>query len=387
MISKTAVQLIDSKSRKTQFSSSTKVRIIGFFPDTKNEGYRIFENLAKFYSNEIIFGLVQDAKYAKSFKLKDAGEVSLLKPNDRPLVFKINKNPDEFAKWIEDNKKPLWEELTYSNVHSMWQGTPNFMIFMNSPESESTKKVLSVFSNLAKEYGKNYKNQINFVAVNGDLFQDFVNSLNLKSEDLPTFVIINPNDQAEYMYPKTQSLTLPNAKKWLDSYLADKLIPTERDLYNNNDHVTKIDSESWDFVLDKTKDVLVEFYGSNCRLCQLIAPHFKQLALIFGEHPGFALSVFDTSKSTPPASISEKITDVPTLLFFPSKNKSPIVFQEQVGDLESLFRFTMQHQTTLSTEEATDLITRANQYFLDLKAARATQTINPETDVEEEESD
>jgi len=45
----------------------------------------------------------------------------------------------------------------------------------------------------------------------------------------------------------------------------------------------------------------------------------------------------------------------------------------------------MQHQTTLAEEAATDLRTRANQYFLDLKAARTTQTLEQEPIVEEDE--
>jgi len=383
MMSK-SVQLIDSKNRKSQFSTSTKVRVIGYFPDTKTDAYRTFDTLARFYANEITFGLVQDAKYAKSFKLKEAGEVALFKPNDRPLVTKVTKNVDEFSKWIDENKKPLWEELTYANVHSIWQGNPNFMVFINSPESEPTKKVISVFTNIAKEYGRNSKSQLNFVVVNGDTFKDFVGSLNLKSEDLPTFVIVNPNYHEEYVFPKTQSLSLPNAKKWIDLYLAGKLTPVERDLYNENDSVTKVNAETWEStVLDSSKDVFVEFYGVNCKFCQVIAPHYKQLGLIFSAgNKNIVIASFDTGKSTPPASLN--ITGIPTLLFFPANNKkTPILFQEQDRSTEKLFQFVMTHQTTLTQEEALDLSTRVNQYFAEMRAEQGPQ-VDYETEVEAE---
>jgi len=305
--------------------------------------------------------------------LKTEGEVALYKPNDRPILSKVSGDFEAFSKWIDINKKPLWEELSYSNIYSIWQGNPNFIVFMNNPESEPTKKIISIFTNIAKEYGRG--SQLNFVVVNGDVFKDFVTSLGLVREDLPTFAIVHPSYHEEYTFPKTQSFTLTNVKRWLDLFLNRKLTPNERDLYSDSDSIIKVASETWtDTVLDGTKDVLVEFYGNNCKFCQLMAPHYKQLSLIFSSTENIIITIFDTGKSTPPASLN--VTGIPALYFFPANNKlAPVLFQEQDRSIQNLFSFVMKHQTTLTPEIATDLTTRVNQYFTSLKAAEAEAEI------------
>jgi len=124
--------------------------------------------------------------------------------------------------------------------------------------------------------------RLNFVVVNGDIFKEFVTTLGLKREDLPTFSIVHPSTRGEYLYPKGQQITLRNAKRWLDLYLAEKLSPHVAEIYDQYDDVALINTENWEeIVLDETKDVMVEFYSDDCRFCQLMAPHYKHLATIF----------------------------------------------------------------------------------------------------------
>jgi thiol-disulfide isomerase/thioredoxin len=302
----------------------------------------------------LLFGVVQDAKIAKTFKLKDANDIVILKPNDRPISFSSNTyDINTVRNWIEQNRKPVWEELNFANIYSIWQGLPNFIAFVNNVDSEVTKKALSVFTNLAKEYAKSQK--LSFVVINGDNFKEFVSSLGLEREDLPTFAIINSAQQTEYFYPKdTHTISLSSAKRWIDMYLANKLEAKQRDLYSDQDSVLKLNSENWESeVLNPEKDVLVEFYENKCHFCKVMAPHYKALGNLMSTTKDVVVAVFDTSKSRPSESLN--ISSIPTLLFFPSDNKTPIPYDEAERDVQSLYNFIKNKQTKLSEDEITKI--------------------------------
>jgi len=250
--------------------------------------------------------------------------------------------------WIDENKKPIWEELNFANIYSVWGGVPNFIAFVNNVESEDTKRAQSVFTSLAKEYAKTEK--LNFVVVNGDSFKDFVESLGLSRSDLPTFTIINSGKQEEFFFPKEQTLNVANAKRWIDLYLNNKLEPVGKELYTEEDDVYIINKDNWDeVVLSPEQDVLVEFYSDQCQYCKVMAPHYKLLAQLFSQTDGVVISAFDTSKSNPRPELN--VTGIPSLLFFKSTDKTPIPFDQPDRGIDSLMTFIFDQQTKLSDED------------------------------------
>jgi len=46
-----------------------------------------------------------------------------LKPNDRPVLYtSTDFDISSVKQWIEQNRKPVWEELNYANIYSIWGG-------------------------------------------------------------------------------------------------------------------------------------------------------------------------------------------------------------------------------------------------------------------------
>jgi len=343
------IKIIENKQEKKQFTSDDhSVKVVGYF-SKEGEGLDAFKLAAKHFQGELSFGLVQDPKLAKTFKIKSEGEIAIIKPGERPTHTTTPlTSRDELVPWILENKKPLWGLLTFQNIYNVWQGVKiTFVVFLKNMEEHYTKTVLSVFKTLAKQYGPSH--DIVFVIVDAGVYKEFAQGVGLADEDLPTFAIFNPMKRKEHFFPKDRlQLNINNAKRWLDSFLAGKLeSPSDKELYTEEDAVVQVKADNFEeIVYDKEKDVLLEFYAPWCGYCAALAPQYKAIAMQFSLFPSIVLGAFDTQASPVPDKFN--ITALPTLLFFPANDKeNPISFSAVARDRAGILQFIVEHQTTL----------------------------------------
>jgi len=73
-------------------------------------------------------------------------------------------------------------------------------------------------------------------------------------------------------------------------------------------------------VMDKNKDVLVEFYAPWCGHCKSLAPKYEKVATAFAREPNVVVAKVDADKHKELGSRFE-VSGFPTIKFFPKSNK------------------------------------------------------------------
>ncbi|XP_024967970.1 probable protein disulfide-isomerase A6 [Cynara cardunculus var. scolymus] len=103
-------------------------------------------------------------------------------------------------------------------------------------------------------------------------------------------------------------------------------------------YVVVLNSDNFDkIVMDKTKDVLVEFYATWCGHCKSLAPIYETLATAYKNERDVVIANLDADRFK---DLGEKydISGYPTMKLFPKDNKAGEVYQGD-RDLDSLVAY------------------------------------------------
>jgi protein disulfide isomerase family A protein 3 len=114
-------------------------------------------------------------------------------------------------------------------------------------------------------------------------------------------------------------------------------IPTEHD-----GDVTVVVGKTFDEqVLDKSKDVFVEFYAPWCGHCKSLAPKWSELATKLKEYPSLRIAKIDATANDIPSNI--EVRGYPTILLFKNDGSAPVPYDgaREVKDMQAWLKKTV----------------------------------------------
>jgi len=102
-------------------------------------------------------------------------------------------------------------------------------------------------------------------------------------------------------------------------------------------------------VLDKSKDVLVEFYAPWCGHCKSLAPIYDKLSSVYKPDTHVVIAKVDADKHKDLAT-KYGVTGYPTLIFFPKNDKAGVKY-EAGRELKDFVTYLNEKTGTQRTEE------------------------------------
>lgn len=338
-----------------EFVKSDKFVVVGFYDDDvedHKDEHALFSELAKELSEEILFGYAEDPKSAEEYGVKAPAFVVFKQFDEPKVVFDGKFEKEEFKAFITAQKTPLLDEIGPENFMSYVEaGLPLAYLFLD--EDEDRKPLQEMLKPIAKKH----KGKVNFVWIDATKYSGHASNLNLE-EKWPAFAIQDPKAQTKFPFDQDKKITAEELGSFLDDFVAGKISPSVKSepIPEKNDEPVKIivAHQYEELVMDKKKDVFVEFYAPWCGHCKKMAPVFDDLAKRYQPHADkITIAKMDSTANDLPASAGFSISGFPTLKLIKAETNE-VVDYEGDRSLEDMFKFIQEnahHKVEIKEEE------------------------------------
>merc|ERR1712223_127171 len=316
-------QILEKAAQVKDFIDNNEVSIVGFFSDPESENAKAYKAAVKDYE-EYPCAITADMEAAKKHDAKD-GEIVLFKNfDDRRAVYSGAIGKDALLEFIQRYAVPLVVEFNHETAQKIFRGLvkSHILLFVNykSDEYETTVKV-------ATKLAEEFRNKVMFVTV--DTEEDhrrIIEFLGLKGEKFPTMRIIQMKDDidkykaVEGQHDQHDITNEDNLRKFVQDYLDGK-VPQHyltEDLPEDwNKHPVKyLTGKNFDeVVMDKSKNVLVQFHAPWCGHCKKLAPVLDKFAesLIAEKKDDYVVAKIDATINELPHS---RVRSFPTIRLY-----------------------------------------------------------------------
>jgi len=266
----------------------SEVVVIGFFKDQESENAKNYKLAVKDYE-EYRCGITSDDEAMKKHGAAD-GQVILFKKFDQGrAVYEGAIGKDAMMEFIQRYAIPLVVEFNHDTAQKIFRGLvkSHLLLFLNKT-SDDFEGVTAMARKLAET--PEFYQKVMFVTVDTDEddHRRVIEYLGLKGERFPNMRIVQMKDDIEKYRPvkgehDENCFREANVQKFVQDYLDGKVpqhfltedLPED---WNSKPCKYLTGSNFDEVVMDKTKNVLVEFYAPWCGHCKQLSPIWDKLA-------------------------------------------------------------------------------------------------------------
>lgn len=326
-----SISYLSSLSSLQNLSSLHKVLVVLFSEKGTPEAVT-FEQVAKSIDS-VTFALVSGTEAPQSFEVSQPSIIIFKQFDDRRVDYKGRYVLTEISRFVNDNRLPLVIPFGDDAIDLIFQkSSPALFLFANSySDYQSDMETLS----------KEYKGILvfSYADLRSNDNNRLAEYLGISSIDQPISIIVDPRGEVKkykhngfLTYDGLKSFAHSWSNKKIEAYYKSQEIPQD----NYDGSVRVLVGKNFDqVVLDKTKDVLVEFYAPWCGHCKQLAPEYEKLAEDLKKVTSIVVAKMDATANE---AKGVGVRGFPTIKFYPANNKSPIEFNGE-RNYEGLLKF------------------------------------------------
>jgi len=333
-----AVALV-SEEEATKFVADNKVAVIGFFKDLESAEAKNFLEVAGAL-DDVKFATTSEAAVFTANKVEKDGIVLFKAFDEGRNDYDGAAEVEALTTFITANSLPLVIEFNHDTAQKIFSGeVKNHLLLFISQKSDE----FPAQKEMAAKIAGDYKGKVLFVTVDADEedHKRILEFFGMKEDEVPGMRLIRlEEDMAKYK-PASGVLEETNIRSFVNEFLEGKLkqhllseeIPEDWD----KESVKVLVGKNFEEVaLDKTKNVLVEFYAPWCGHCKQLIPTWEKLGEKYKDNESIVIAKMD---STANELESVKVQGFPTIKYFMAGEEGTVIDYNGERTLEGIEKF------------------------------------------------
>ncbi|CAH1237887.1 PDIA4 [Branchiostoma lanceolatum] len=343
------------KALKNFVNESDDAVIVGFFGNEEDPLYQTYLDSGNDLRDDYEFGHTFGHTFYNNV---NPGSVAIFQPDKFQSKyepkFRVYDKADATVKdlqdWYKDNIRPLVGELTTLNENKRYgDARPLVVVFYDVDFSFKKRTATQFWRQKVLEVAKDHKN-MTFVITNEVQQRGKLRELELDNSGEEVNVGIYDKSGKKYrMEPDEFSEDV--LRDFVEAFKSGELKPVikSQPIPKKQGVVTTVVGKNFEkVVMDKSKDVLIEFYAPWCGHCKKLEPTYKDLAKKYKNTKDLVIAKMDATVNDIPVDAFE-VQGFPTI-YFAKKNdkKNPMKF-DGARDLDGFVKFLEEHATVFDS--------------------------------------
>lgn len=272
---------LPTASEVKDFIADNDVAVVGFFKDPESDQAKKYLATVRDFE-DYPCGITSNEEAFTENSVKGDEVVLFKKFDEGRAVYAGAISEQKLLEFINLYALPLVVEWNHDTAQKIFSGVSksHVLLFLSKSSADYEKQIA-----MARKLAEEFRHKIMFVDIDTDEDDNrrVVEFLGLKDDTFPSFRIIQMKDEVIKYKPEDTTVEENNLRKFIQDYL-DGQVPvhylTEKLPEDWNEKPVKYLTASNfdDVVLDKSKNVLVEFYAPWCGHCKQLAPVWEKVA-------------------------------------------------------------------------------------------------------------
>ncbi|XP_041924295.1 protein disulfide-isomerase A4 [Alosa sapidissima] len=335
--------------------------IVGVFSSEGDAALEVYMEACNVLRDDYKFRHTFSSDVAKFLKAS-SGHVVMMQPEkfrskhepeSKSLAIKDSTSSSEIQDFFKKNVLPLVGHRKKGNDAKRYTKRPLVVVYYGVDFSFDYRKATQFWRSKVLEVAKDFP-EYTFAIADEEDYSDELKSLGLSdSGEEVNAVILGDGGKKYAMEPEEfdsevlRDFVMAFKKGKLKAIVKSQPIPK-----SNKGPVKVVVGKTFDeIVMDKKKDVLIEFYAPWCGHCKKLEPDYIALGKKYKNEKNLVIAKMDTTANDVPHE-SYKVEGFPTIYFaLSNKKESPIKFEGGKRDVEMLSKFMEEHATKLSQKD------------------------------------
>ncbi|XP_078394732.1 protein disulfide-isomerase A4 [Cetorhinus maximus] len=334
------------------------VIIMGIFNGEQDLAYRTYQDACNTIREDYRFHHTFSSEI-QNFLKASPGQLVMLQPEKfnspyepkmQILTIKDTLSHSDVADFITNNAVPLVGHRKQSNDAKRYSKRPLVVVYYGVDFSFDYRVATQYWRKKVLEVAKDFP-EYTFAIADEEDYSSELNSLGLAdSGEEVNVAILDVAGKKYAMEP--EEFDSDTLREFVMAFKKGKLKPIVKSQpvpKSNKGPVKVVVGKTFaEIVMDKKKDVLIEFYAPWCGHCKKLEPVYLELGKKYKNEENLIIAKMDATANDVPNE-KYKTEGFPTIYFAPSNNKdNPIQYDKSERDLDSLSKFVEEHATKLS---------------------------------------